>query len=330
MDDGVLSSLVAPLLFLTARALLGRRNEMTALLVAGAWVFYPPAIWYASWIFTETTSALLAVASLGGFLWAARSGRAWPVLLAGAAWALLALNRPVYLLLPLALLASQLALSRLGPLEWRWSARKWALGTGAFVLVMTPWTVRNYIEHGVFMPHSTQGGYALLITNGSLWHPFTQDGGYYKNPELLYGRTEGQTEVERNASQSRLALEEMRKHWRLLPRAVLNRAKNFWTPRADPYDPTWTIRDWGMLLVWGPTLTFFAVSSFIRSWRHYWPALVIIMYAFLFTVPFWGAPRFRFPVDALIMTGAAVGFVEMVTIVRTTLTRRYRRATVSA
>ena len=319
------SSLVAPVLFLTARQILAGRNHETALLVAGAWVVYPPSIWYSSWILTETTSALLVVASLGAFLWATKSGRVWPALLTGALWAILSLNRPVFLLLPLALPVAQFVLFRIGPLQWRWSFRKWALGISAFVLVMAPWTVRNYIEHGVFMPHSTQGGYALLLTNGSLWHPDTRAGGYYKNPVLLYLRTEGDTEVERDASRRKLALEEMRRHWRLLPVAMVNRARNFWTTRPDPRDPTWTRNDWAMLLVWGPVLAFFLASGFLVSWRHFWPALILILYTFLLTVPFWGAPRFRYPVDALIVTVAAAGFVQSLAWLSSTMARRRRR-----
>jgi hypothetical protein len=35
--------------------------------------------------------------------------------------------------------------------------------------------------------------------------------------------------------------------------------------------------------------------------------LAVIGYAFLVTLPFWGTPRFRFPVDPLIILRALVG-----------------------
>jgi hypothetical protein len=42
-------------------------------------------------------------------------------------------------------------------------------------------------------------------------------------------------------------------------------------------------------------------------WQADWPSLAVIAYAFLVTLPFWGTPRFRFPVDPLIILRALVG-----------------------
>jgi hypothetical protein len=304
------SSLVAPVLFLAARRLLDGRSGI-ALMATVAWVLYPPAVYYAGRPLTETTAALLTVSGLWAFLWAARSGGVWPALVTGALWALAALNRPVFLLLPLALLAAQVALSRFGALDWSWPPRRWALGIAAFLVVMMPWTVRNYVEHGVFMPTTSSTGSNLLITNGNLSHPDIQAGKYhYQNPDHLNLLEQTETEVEWDAVSRRLALDEIKENWRLLPRPIFNRAKNFWTPRPDPYDPSWTFNDSIMLVVWVPVLVFFLMSSFTRSWRQSWPALTVVLYAFLLTMAFWGTPRFRFPVDPIIIVCAAVGFSE--------------------
>jgi hypothetical protein len=191
---------------------------------------------------------------------------------------------------------------------------------------MTPWTVHNFREHGVFMPHSTQGGTLLMHSNGTLSNPAIQAGGYYKNPDLMgHPSLVGKSEVEQDGIRRRLALEEIKTNWRLLPRPILNRAKNFWTTRPDPYDSTWTTNDWVMLIIWWPVLVFFLTSSFARSWRESWPVTTIILYAFLLTLPFWGTPRFRFPVDALIVTAAAVGFVGFLGSVSSAVDR-WRRA----
>ena len=317
------SSLVAPVLFLVTRKLFVGRNDV-ALLAAAAWVLYPPSIYYASRLLTETTAALLVVGGLGAFLWTARTKSSWPALLTGTLWGLSALNRPVFLLLPLALLVAQLALSRVGQFSWSWSWRRWALGLAAFVLVMAPWTVRNYVEHGVFMPTHSGGGVVLMISNGTLTDPKIQAGYYdYPNPQHERILAQARSELERDAMSRRLAVDEIKKNWRLLPRPILNRAKNFWTTRPDPYDPTWTRNDTIMLLFWGPVLVFFLTSSFTRSWRQNWPALVIVLYAFLLTLPFWGTPRFRFPVDAIVIAGATMGFVELLRLASSTLRRRH-------
>ena len=305
-----LSSFVAPVVFVLARKLLGGRVEV-ALLASAAWVLYPPAVYYAGRVLTENTAALLVVAGLVAFLSAANSRSVWPVLLTGTLWALATLNRPVFLLLPLVLLLAQVVLARLGALQWSWSWGRWGLALGASLVVMTPWAVHNYVEHRVFMPTHSAGGYVLLITNGTLSHPEIQSGKYYyRNPEHERILAQAKTEAEFDSTSRRLAVDEMRRNWRLLPRPVFNRAKNFWTPRPDPYDPSLTFNDVVMVLVWVPILVFFLTSSFTRSWRQSWPALVVILYAFLTTLPFWGSPRFRFPVDPLIIAGAALGLVE--------------------
>ncbi len=320
------SSLVAPLLFLVARKILRGRSDV-ALLAAAAWVLYPPAIHYAHVVLTESTAALLVVGSLGAFLWAARSRSVWAILLTGMLWALASLNRPAFLFLPPALALTQVALSRFGPIDWTWSLRAWVLGIAAFAVAMTPWTVRNYVEHGVLMPTHSAGGYVLLITNGNLSHPSIQAGMYYyRDPEYQRVLSQAESEAEVDAISRRMAIEELKRNWRLLPRPIFNRAKNFWTPRLEPYDPSFTRDDLIMLVVWTPIMAFFLISSFTRSWRQNWPALTVILLAFLLTVPFWGSPRFRFPVDPLIITAAAVGLVESRDYLSSAIGRRRRRA----
>jgi hypothetical protein len=104
-----------------------------------------------------------------------------------------------------------------------------------------------------------------------------------------------------------MGLEGIRQDPGLFLEALFHRAVNFWTPRPDPYDSTWTANDWVMSLIWFPTLLFSVVSFQRASWKIDWPLLAVIGYAFLVTLPFWGTPRFRFPVDPLIILRALVG-----------------------
>ena len=307
----VVSATMAALVFLLARQLYPQRRSV-AFLAAMAWALYPPAIWYSSRIMTEPMAALLVVAGAGAFVSAARSRSPWLAVLTGVIWGLAVMNRSSFLVLPLTMLFAQLLLDR-ARLSVRLELRQWLVAMVAFVLVMTPWTVRNYLIHGVFLPTESRSGYTLLMTNGMLDHPLVRSGAYTKDHlgQLAPLIRHGESEVERDNIMRGLAIDAIKRDWRLLPRAVLNRAKNFWTTRPDPYDPNWTFNDMVMLLVWGPTLLFFLASSFLRKWRQNWPALTVVMYVFLMTLPFWGTPRFRFPVDAIIIIGATVGFVEI-------------------
>jgi hypothetical protein len=197
---------------------------------------------------------------------------------------------------------------------------------------MSPWTVHNYLAHGVFLPTESRGGYGLLLTNGMLDDPMVRSGKYTKDhlEELAPLIAQGDSEVEKDNIMRGLAIDSIKRDWRLLPRAVSNRARNFWTTRPDPYDPNWTFNDTVMLLVWGPVLLFALTSSFWRSWRQNWPALTVIAYVFLATLPFWGSPRFRFPVDPIIIIAAAVGFVEFARVASAFLEKKVRLSWKSA
>lgn len=299
----IISSVVTPLIFLVALQLLERRFWL-AFGVGSLWSLYPPSIFYGSNVLTENMAALLSVASLGSFLWAARKRTFGPAILTGFLWGLSTLNRPIHLLLPFALLCVQLILHR--RLTYYWSWKCWVVGLIMLIITMIPWTVRNYVVHESFMPVTSGMGWMMLMCNATLSHPNVQSGGYYKNPDLVQS-LKGKNEVERDRIGRQFAMEEIRKNWRLLPRAVISRALNFWTFRPDPFTPSLTHNDWIMLFIWTPVLIFFVASFFAWSWRNDWPALVMILYAFVFILPFWGTLRFRFPVDPLIIMRAIVG-----------------------
>jgi len=233
------------------------------------------------------------------------------------------LNRSSFVLLPFFMLGVQLLLQRAGA-EMRLDRRQWLLAFVAVALVLSPWVVRNYLVHGVFMPGESRAGYVLYISNGTLNDPKIQAGKYFKNPDAAWVGSQGATEAETGAMLRRLVIDEIKNNWRLLPRPLFNRAKNFWTTRPDPYDPTWTRNDWIMLFVWAPVLVFFVTSSFVHSWKENWPALAVVLYVFLITLAFWGTPRFRFPVDPILITAAAAGFVEALRWAASAVQRRER------
>jgi 4-amino-4-deoxy-L-arabinose transferase-like glycosyltransferase len=297
------ASLVAPLVFLVARRLLGPRSR--APLWAGAlWVVYPPAVFYSASLVTENLAALLCVAGLACYLWTARARGSWPAVLTGLLWAGAALNRPSMLLVPIFFAAIQITLARRSP--WAWSGRKWVAAAAAFVVALAPWTARNLQVHGVVMPVTSYGGIMFSSSNASLGHPVVQAGGYYHAPGVR-GYLQSLPEAAWGSEGLRLGLERIRDEPGLFLEALLHRGLNFWTPRPDPYDPRWTANDLVMSLIWIPTLVLSVFSIMRIPWQIDWPLLALIAYTFLVTLPFWGTPRFRYPVDALVLVRAAGG-----------------------
>jgi 4-amino-4-deoxy-L-arabinose transferase-like glycosyltransferase len=296
----IVASLVAPVIFLTGMRLYGGGSR--APLWAGiAWTLYPPAVFYSASMVTENLAALLAVSSLGSYLWAASSRNRWGALLTGVLWAAGALNRPSFLLLPLAMLAIHLVKGR--ATVWRWSVPQWSLALVGLVVTLAPWTVRNLRVLGALVPVTSYGGIMFSSSNATLGHPVVQAGGYYHSPEIR-GRLHELPENLWGSQGLRLGLEGISANPGLFAEALFHRAVNFWTPRPDPYDPAWTLNDWAMSLIWIPTLLLFALSFLRVPWRADWPLLTVVAYTFLVTLPFWGTPRFRFPVDSLIVLRA--------------------------
>ena len=310
----VISSLVPGLLYLLGVQF--TRNRRIAILAASAFTLYPPAIFYAPQILAENLASLLVIAALGTFLWGSRKDTAIAAIVTGILWMILGLNRSVFILTPIAFLVIQLLISRLHGQEWFWSRKMWVIGIAAFVISLSPWVIRNAIVLDAFVPTTTRFGHLLLMTNGTLDHEYVKSGAYFKNPELFNLHGPDKNEVEVDAIKRDRALDELSENWKSLPEPVFNRAKNFWTFRPDPYDPSLTRNDLIMGVIWIPVLIFFFSSSFIRSWKRNWPLLTFILLAFALTLPFWGTPRFRFPVDSLLILGAATGFVEIGTKIR--------------
>ena len=148
-------ALLAPALALVGRRLSGER---AGLVVGGIAAFYPELVWFASHFWAETLFTVLlwwAIERLAASDEEASGGAAAA---AGILFGLAVLTRETVLyFLPLA--AVWLAWRRPGGL------RRAALLLAAAVLVVTPWTLRNWLVFDAFVPVSTAG--ALNLWQGN-------------------------------------------------------------------------------------------------------------------------------------------------------------------
>lgn len=163
----ILDALTVGLLFGVARLVFGKR---TACLAGLAACFYPFSIYFCFSVSTETlftflliAFALVTVKALQTDDWLVFAG-------AGVLLGLTTLTRATTQLFPLVLVATVLWVKGF---EWQRVARCGVL-VAAFVLVILPWTVRNYLALGDFIPVSTGTGSVLL--QGSDERFFTIDG----------------------------------------------------------------------------------------------------------------------------------------------------------
>jgi 4-amino-4-deoxy-L-arabinose transferase-like glycosyltransferase len=161
------------LLYAISRRVFG--SPRAALAGAGLYALYFPMVIYSVTLFSETVFTFL----LALFVWlmvrardGAPAGRGRRFLVAGLALGLVTLTKPTTMLLPFFLLLPIL-LARAGPRSWGERARGWwravalevvpvALG---MCLVIAPWTIRNAVALGEFVPVATGGGRVLWGCN---------------------------------------------------------------------------------------------------------------------------------------------------------------------
>ena len=178
--------------------LLGRRlaGPTAGLLAAGAAAVYPPFISSTGAVLSEPPGFFFLPAVILAFLWArdrtslARdpSSRTWtPWLLPGALLGAMCLIRPEYMLVAFVLILVALAT------VWRESGPRPAVAQAAAlalacVLVILPWTVRNYIALDRVVPISTGSGKALYVGTS-----LPNDGEYFRVKASLVERFQGRT-----------------------------------------------------------------------------------------------------------------------------------------
>jgi hypothetical protein len=132
------------------------------LLAAAVAAFYPELVWFAAHFWVETLFTVLVWWGFERLLAADARAQTAPALAAGALWGLAVLARETLLyFVPLAAL-------------WLWWPRAPRAGRRAAALVLTsvlvvaPWTWRNWVAFHTFVPVSTAGGLNLFQGNAPL------------------------------------------------------------------------------------------------------------------------------------------------------------------
>jgi len=186
------------------------------------------------------------------------------------------------------------------------------------VATLIPWTARNYAVFHAFIPFETGGGDVAL---GSYNRVVASDPLYYgywvyptsELPEYRDQITAPNNEVIRDRVELQLALQWFRHHpekWWYLTEMRFIRSL---TPFLETRSPR--LYRLGMLVSWGPVLVMFAFAFFptalnlLRDRHPGWIVHLGVMHFVLTALIFWGASRFRYPVEGLCIILASAGVV---------------------
>lgn len=176
----------------------------------------------------------------------------------------------------------------------------------AFCLTLAPWTLRNYGVYHEIIPVSTQGAYHLYNS-------------YFPPQDKLFGFNVRDENVMRAASMdspseaSRFLVKKVSEFAKLHPFKVLRlellKFAYFWSP----FD--WEIFGEGLGIynyLYMFLFPFFMVAAFACRRIRYAPLiLLVILYFQVLTLIFHGSPRYRLPVDALIIVLASGGIAYL-------------------
>ena len=178
------------------------------------------------------------------------------------------------------------------------------------VAALIPWTIRNYEVFHSFIPFETGGGDVVL---GSYNRVVANDPAYYgywvyptsELPEYRDQIIAPNNEVTRNHVELQLALQWIRQHPEKWWYLVEMRFIRSWTPFLQSNTPR--LYRVGMLASWGPVMALVALAfiptwyGFLRNGHPGWILHLGILHFVLTALIFWGASRFRYPVEGSCM-----------------------------
>lgn len=142
--------------------LIGRRlfGPSAGLVGAAAVAVYPALLEYQGMLMSEPLAATLLSAAILSILWADDRRSTWPWSIPGLLLGALALARPEYLAISLPV--AVVVFARRGRDGWRDGLAQAAIMVVGLAVVVAPWTVRNEVALGRFVPISTGGGQVLF------------------------------------------------------------------------------------------------------------------------------------------------------------------------
>lgn len=296
---GVLT--VAALFALTRRVFSRPVAIIAALLAAGS----PFLVFLAAVPLTENLAALLYLLIAIALLNLASAASTGWALAAGALLGAAALNRPQILVLaPLIPCWAWVSLRTLA------GRRRMALAgliLGSWMLVITPWTLRNLQLFGRLIPVSLQGGIALYEGN----NPFTgtaldklENGarGWYDDPR--WGKElSGLPPAEADRRALRLAVSYAGEHPGEVAGYAWRKLRIFWSA----YDHPVHALSWYPVLV----LSVIGLAWTRRQWRELLPVHLLMVTTMLTAMAFTSMPRFRALVEPFLLMFASFALVRL-------------------
>ncbi len=300
----------ALLLFLIASRLF---STHTGLIAAAVFAVWPVAIFHAVSLEAEPLFIVLEVASIWCCVRAHEKPTAGTFVLAGLFLGAATLTRAnTLLLLPAIPVWAAIVYWR----KWPAFARS-LLVLIAAVAVIGPWTYRNYVVFGKFIPIVTLDGSNLLMGNNDIVLNDPKFQGREALEDKIPGFNEavaGLGEVERNEKAKQIAVAWLKEHRADWPRLAWYKFRRFCLPTLE--QPS-LARKLAMMLSWGPVLLL-AVPAFVVTLVQYvrdrHPGLMmhlLVLSGVAGMLVIYVIPRYRYTLEPffIVLAAASVEFL---------------------
>jgi 4-amino-4-deoxy-L-arabinose transferase-like glycosyltransferase len=297
---------------IVALGLAGRRlaGARVGLAAAALGACYPVLIAADGAVMSESLYAALVAVTVACALWLRDEPRALPAAALGVAVGLTALTRSEALAL-VVLLAVPVAW-RTGPATRR---RLCAITVAAAVIVVAPWTIRNYSEFHRLVPIS--GSYGTLIAGANCDRTYSGPDLGAWDIDCTHHPGSPAGELDRNSDNAHRALDYMGDHLGEVPGVMavrVLRTADLWQPwrqaeHAEGREPTFA--KLGVLAFY--LLVPLAIAGAVMLRRSRAPMLALaapVILTVAISLTAWGVPRFRAAAEIPLVLCAAVALTR--------------------
>ena len=172
-----------------------------------------------------------------------------------------------------------------------------------FFMTLSPWIIKNYFQLNEYVPTTTRLGYGLWLSNNDFSSKLIKNGGYERTEnfkkEIEYSKSFDP--IKQSNYLKEKAFKEIKNNKLEFMQACIFRFLNFFNPKPNPYKK-FSLKDMIMITYFSPFLILFFMSLINKNYNFKKIILLtIIFYSLITHIPFYGIPRFRFPVDSLII-----------------------------